>query len=815
MQGEETEGEPRSPRFGLRRLLGGLGTWSHRRPVLAIALALLPAAVLGGLALRAPVDLSFTGIIDRDDPVLATYFESSSRHQLGGFLLILLEGPESDLAAGVTLIEETLDGHALIRSVIPPLPESWWLEQLPWLASAEVFDALMRLVDNPLDEAARRALGQEGTGLASLDEVAGSRLVQVRMARDPLEVTVGRWDFFEVEEIVLKAFAEKLPSVSVGFSGLPAVAAQDQSRTFGIVSRLTPLSLIVVLTLFWLIERRLVGIFVVVVPLLVAVVATLGAVTLLTNGLTIMETFFGVTVFGLGIDFAVHLLMRLREERRKDGTVEEAVRRTYQGTGRGVVAGGATTAGAFLILSVPDDPMARHLGLAGGLGLLFCLLAMLVLMPAFWRIIERREGSHPESRVAPGRGRWLARPIAAGARLAVERPWSVLAVSGLLLGISLLGLARFRYETNLMRVFNRDVPAVQVVERVQERYSVNGAPWIVGVPDLETARRVAGRFEEDPAFEMAVSLASFVPEPGSELERRRNELLRIAPKARQLAAMASDLGTEALATQFNTLVDSVGDGVDPRRAAELALEVLRSLAGAAERGPPTLETLPPGIVERFRSPSGDLLLFAYAEGDTLDGAQAKEQREAAQRIDPRASSLSILLEVLMLGDRPWIPKVAVGILAFVAMILLADFGSPRVACLALVPVLMGTALTAGLLCWVGMPFNVMTLGVLPLLMGLGVDDGIHVLHRVLESTSRAGRRDADGARGENGPIADAAAAVGRAIAMTTATTCSSFGVLMLTNHPGLESMALVMLIGLPICLVASVTTLPALARLVL
>ena len=306
--------------------------------------------------------------------------------------------------------------------------------------------------------------------------------------------------------------------------------------------------------------------------------------------------------------------------------------------------------------------------------------------------------------------------------------------------------------------------------------------------DLEEARQISRRFEADPAFGLAISLASFVPEE-REIDYRRKELERIAPKAKQLASLASALPPGVLTDQLGS-ADGDQQGVGAERTAELAVGILSGVAGAVERGPPRIDSLPPSIRERFQSPSGDLLVLAYAEGDTLDGALAKKQREAAQQIHPKASSLSILLEVLMLGDRPWIPKVAVSILAFVALILMLDFRSPRVASLALVPVLMGTVLTAGILCWVGMPFNVMTLGVLPLLMGLGVDDGIHVLHRVLES------------RGEDGHqrIASAAAAVGRAVAMTTATTCSSFGVLMLTNHPGLESMALVMLIGLPICL---------------
>jgi predicted RND superfamily exporter protein len=118
---------------------------------------------------------------------------------------------------------------------------------------------------------------------------------------------------------------------------------------------------------------------------------------------------------------------------------------------------------------------------------------------------------------------------------------------------------------------------------------------------------------------------------------------------------------------------------------------------------------------------------------------------------------------------------------------------------ALSPVLVGTALTFGLLCWLEIGFSVLLIVVIPLLVGLGVDDGIHIAHRL--------RHDK-----ESSPAA-AVSAVGHAILMTTLTTCGGVLALLFSNHPGMESMSLTLLIGLPSCLLASVTVAPALARM--
>ena len=115
------------------------------------------------------------------------------------------------------------------------------------------------------------------------------------------------------------------------------------------------------------------------------------------------------------------------------------------------------------------------------------------------------------------------------------------------------------------------------------------------------------------------------------------------------------------------------------------------------------------------------------------------------------------------------------------------------------PLAVGGMLTLGVLGFLGFRFNLVTLVGIPLLVGLGVDDGIHVVRRMLEEPTR--------------PQAEAVGAVAPAIAMTTLTTCASLITLLWTDHPGIESFAIFVAVGLSMCLLASVTVLPAVAVL--
>jgi len=229
------------------------------------------------------------------------------------------------------------------------------------------------------------------------------------------------------------------------------------------------------------------------------------------------------------------------------------------------------------------------------------------------------------------------------------------------------------------------------------------------------------------------------------------------------------------------------------------MRALKALQTARTAGPPRLDTLPASLRAQLLSPEGKPLVFAYVAEPMIEGVRAQQERLAAEAVAPGAAGVTLVYEALLLGDHPYLKWVLLAILAYVALVLAFDLRNPRLIVLALTPVAAGTCATFGLLCWFELRFNVMTSITVPLIIGLGVDDGIHLVHRLREAP--------------DGSVSDAAASVGRAIVLTTLTTCASVSTLLFTDHPGLESMALVLLVGLPLCLAATVILVPALARL--
>ena len=111
------------------------------------------------------------------------------------------------------------------------------------------------------------------------------------------------------------------------------------------------------------------------------------------------------------------------------------------------------------------------------------------------------------------------------------------------------------------------------------------------------------------------------------------------------------------------------------------------------------------------------------------------------------------------------------------------------------PIVFAIVVTFGLLRLVGHPFSFMSITAIPLIIGIGIDNGIHLVRRYLESARNS--------------ILDVAKASGAALIQSNLTTIVGFGALMAATFPPLAEMGLVTSVGVALTLVGGLWMIPA------
>lgn len=618
-------------------------------------------------------------------------------------------------------------------------------------------------------------------------------------------------------------------------TGLPAIIADETDLVNRDVLLTSLVAIAGIVALFVFGFRSVRQIVLGVSPLLVGLLWTLAFARLAFGHLNLVTAAFIATLLGLGIDFAVHLLSRFNELRGLGRAVPEATRAAILGAGPGILTGALTTAGAFVALAVNDFQAFSQLGVITGVGLLFVLGTTLVMMPAML--------------VLPKLRRFQGRPVAREPRVDVARvvtraPLAFVLGALLIAGAMLLRAQEIPWSYDYMELMPRGLASVQAMATVSERtdYSANVAA--IEVDSAARARATAAALRAKPSIRRVESIAGYIP---TQQQRKLKLLARLEPiLARASRPTAEPVDVARIRSAVQDLVDSFEDArfeakrggadqgellVKPTRAARRLLATLervpergarprleqlqRALLADVARGvqvvrdnvaaePVTvsslLSRLPAGLADRLHSARrGTFAVYAYPARPIWDKENLRTFVAELRAVSPEVTGFPVThWETSQAIERGFRRASVVAAVALV-LLLLVDFRSPRYTLLALAPLAMGIAWMWGGISLLGIEYNFVNIIAFPLIIGIGVASGVHILHRYRQE----GERD----------VAPVVRHTGMAVFLSAATTMVGFGSLSLARHQGAASLGTVLLLGVGSCLLTATLFLPALLQL--
>jgi len=217
-----------------------------------------------------------------------------------------------------------------------------------------------------------------------------------------------------------------------------------------------------------------------------------------------------------------------------------------------------------------------------------------------------------------------------------------------------------------------------------------------------------------------------------------------------------------------------------------------------------INDLPPSLRHRFIGVTGKYLIQVYPKNKlddrTFDIWQHDDQKRFVNEIRsvyPNVTGTPVqLLEYTTLLKDSYV-QAAYYALGAIALMVLIHFRRPGFVALALLPVAIGTAWMAGLMGFFGIPFNPANIMTLPLVIGIGVTNGIHILNRYAEE----------------GTAGILSKSTGKAVFVSGLTAIAGFGSLILAQHQGIRSLGEVMSMGVALCMVAALAFVPSVLNL--
>ena len=513
------------------------------------------------------------------------------------------------------------------------------------------------------------------------------------------------------------------------------------------------------------------------VPLLMSLSWSFGLAYVAFKTLNLMTSTLGLVLFGLGIDYGIHFYARYAEERAEGRGVAEAAEITFLSTGQAITIGALTTAVSLYVLMIADFKGFSEFGFIAGSGILFALVAMLVVMPALLSLAERfrllnLEAGHAAPVHQVGRGRF---PAARGVVLA--------SVAAVVLALLFLPRVSFEWDFGKLEPRYEDYEARQdYVERVYQTHGRRNPAYIV-VDDPAEVPAVVAALKERAAKD---TLSPTILDVESLQDR-----FPMTPEAQQakLARIA----------RIRELLD------DPFLRADTSVWIQRLREAAQTRRPISIDEVPDFLKARFTSKTGEIgnFVLIYPSVRLADGRNSMAFAEDVGRVEVNgkvyyAGSTSLVaadMLRLLLKEAPWMV-----LLTFVAVTLLMwlNFRTPRWTMLALLPLVVGVLWMLLVMELLGMKLNFYNMVMLPAVLGIGNDAGAHLVHRYRE-------------RGP-GSILQVLRSTGEHVTMASLTTMMGFAGLLLSFHPGLRSIGELAVVGIGTTLLAALVFLPALIQ---
>lgn len=446
-------------------------------PKVVIAMVVLLTVVFGFYVQQVGITTDIKSFFPEDHPQVIAYDEISEK--FGGADRIMVAFTTSDVFTlqGLRTIEqlthalEQLQGVTNVRSLttIDEIAGSeWGIEVIPLVGKIPT-------EQHELAALRERVLKDDmyvGT-IVSSDATGALHVVEVDPGSSAVEVALSIQELLESID---------LPEGELYLTGTPVLNAVLADSMQADLMKLFPIVLLLVAVILFLYFKNLRGVFLPFITVLISVVWTLGLMGMLGKHLSPLNAVMPVLLVSLGSAYGIYIIARYNDELLEGAEREQAVNQTLKSVGISVLLASTTTIAGFASNLFSGITLMKDFGLFTAFGVLVALLisltfipAMLLLLPIPRKVIDKK---------GDGQDRMLARILGRIAHLVVSKTRLVLVSMVIILVVAVLGIPQLSTDSNFFNFFADDTAPKIAYEMVKDKFSGSESVEIVISGDL-------------------------------------------------------------------------------------------------------------------------------------------------------------------------------------------------------------------------------------------------------------------------------------------------------------------------------------------
>lgn len=490
-------------------------------------------------------------------------------------------------------------------------------------------------------------------------------------------------DYYAVLENVQAAINKEARYSDMTVTGLVAMQQAIQKESMENIIIIFPIAIIFISIVIFFFHRTIKGIIIIFLPLVYALTLTFGFFGLLMPEMTLLSIAIVALLVGLGVDYSIHLLNRFSEEKALDDKID-AVERTLKLTGKAVFLSTITTTIGFGSLTVSSMPPVVDFGLGCVIGIIFCFISATILVPCLAIILKF------EKKGQAGNWRYIANIVVNN-----KKRFAILACFFAVM--SLIVLPGMRTDVNFFEMAPKGLPEIEKYFEYSENFG-GGTNYNIMLIETES---------QGLTYPETIDAIYYMEE-------------KIRTLGASVFSIADALKKTNEVLERSILIEKIADfaGVEEIIFDRIAQE---GLVNEDYSKTVIVVTFPVGMgVENLKSIVNKINEIAI-----------KTELPHNGRISKLTGQDAINVEVNNILTDEQIRSMIIALLLVLAMLILI-FNSSLWGFLTIIPVIFVLIWEPGFLVMLNIPLSVVTISIASIMIGIGIDYGIHITQRVRE-----------------------------------------------------------------------------------